>query len=154
VSNDDVDAGFASEEIIMHVRDCSEDEARIPLHVGDNRSRTWILSARDDGGVRLKHDHRHEDGEPDAITMYGGDMVPTDDADWDDGSYAFPADDFSKTMFDERGNPDSKQNTWVVELDPKRDHFAYQMSRPNRFFRIEFDLSEPVEIPSPAWGHE
>ena len=86
--------------------------------------------------------------------MYGGDMKPVADADWDDGSYAFPADDFSKTMFDEEGIPDSRQNTWVVELKPKENLFAYQMSRPNRFFRIEFDLSAPVELPPPAWGHE
>ena len=31
VSNDEVDAGFASEDIVMHVRDCSENEARIPI---------------------------------------------------------------------------------------------------------------------------
>ncbi len=154
VSSDEVDANFATAEIIMHVRDCNENEARIPLHVGENRSRTWIISATDGGGLRLKHDHRHEDGEPDAITMYGGDMVLTDDIDWDDSGYAFPADDFSKTMFDKEGIPDSKQNTWVVELKPNEDLFAYQMSRPNRFFRIEFDLSQPVETPPPAWGHE
>ena len=154
VSEDEVDAGFAVEDIVMHVRDCSESEARIPLHVGENRSRTWIVSATDGGGLRLKHDHRHEDGAPDAISMYGGDMNPAENVDWDDGSYAFPADEFSKSMFEDEGIPDSKQNTWVIELKPDANLFAYQMSRPNRFFRLEFDLSQPVEIPPPAWGHE
>ena len=28
----------------MHVRDCSERELRIPFHVGDDRSRTWVVT--------------------------------------------------------------------------------------------------------------
>ena len=83
--------------------------------------------------------------------MYGGILNGRESQ---KGQYVFPADGFSKSLFVKLGNPDSRQNTWVVELDIKRDLFAYQMSRPNRFFRIEFDLSEPVEIPPPAWGHE
>ena len=149
VSADEVDASFAEADIVMHIRDCSETEVRIPLHVGENRSRTWIIT-RTDTGLRLKHDHRHEDGEADAVTMYGGDSR----ADSTDPEFAFPADEFSKAMFEDEGIPDSKQNTWVVELDPSRDLFAYQMSRPNRFFRLEFDLANPVETPPPAWGQE
>jgi len=149
VSDDEVDADFASEQIVMHVRDCTPYELKIPLHVGDNRSRTWIVTRTDDG-LRLKHDHRHDDGHADEITMYGGD---TSDLSLRT-EFAFPADDFSKTMFDETGIPDSKQNTWVLELSDDESVFAYQMSRPNRMFRLEFDLSNPVETPPPAWGHE
>ena len=149
VSEDEVDASFVDAAIVMHIRDCSADEIRIPLHVGENRSRTWILS-KTDTGLRLKHDHRHEDGAPDAITMYGGDSR----ADSRDPSFEFPTDTFSKTVFDKEGIPDSKQNTWVVELDPETNLFAYQMSRPNRFFRLEFDLTQPVDVPPPAWGYE
>ena len=149
VSTDAVDADFANEKIVMHVRECSDTELRIPLHVGDNRSRTWILT-RTPGGMRLKHDHRHHDGEPDAITLYGGDAVISSAQ----MRFAFPADEMSKTMFDAEGIPDSKQNTWVVELDSDAEIFAYQMSRPNRFFRLEFDLSEPVDTPPAPWGHE
>ena len=149
VSNDAVDASFAEADIVMHIRDCSGQEVRIPLHVGENRSRTWIIS-RTETGLRLKHDHRHEDGEADAVTMYGGDSR----ADSADPEFAFPADEFSKAKFEAEGIPDSMQNTWVVELDPHRDLFAYQMSRPNRFFRLEFDLSNPVDLPPPAWGQE
>ena len=164
VSNDEVDASFAAEDIVMHIRDCpragallGESEVRIPLHVGENRSRTWIVNAGWDlytnpsWQLVLKHDHRHEDGEPDAITMYGGSQSYKQT---EAGAYAFPADEFSKTMFDREGIPDSKQNTWVVELKPEENLFAYQMSRPNRFFRIEFDLSQPVDVPPPAWGYE
>ena len=64
--------------------------------VGEDRSRTWIVSVLSDGRLRLKHDHRHEDGEPDAITMYGGDMEKEKGSEWDDGRFAFPADDVFK----------------------------------------------------------
>src|SRR5690606_8375018 len=65
---------FAGKPLVMHVRECSADEIRIPFHVGDDRSRTWVLTPTDIG-LRLKHDHRHEDGSDDAITMYGGDTT-------------------------------------------------------------------------------
>src|SRR5690606_32696481 len=65
---------FAGKPLVMHVRECSPDGVRIPFHVGEDRSRTWVLTRTDDG-LRLKHDHRHEDGSDDAITMYGGDTA-------------------------------------------------------------------------------
>ena len=52
-------AELGRQRLVMHVRQCSESEIRIPFHVGENRSRTWVLT-RTAGGVRLKHDHRHE----------------------------------------------------------------------------------------------
>src|SRR5688500_140584 len=61
---------FAGKVLVMHVRDCSDAELRIPFHVGDDRSRTWVVT-RWAGGLRLKHDHRHADGSPDAVSLYG-----------------------------------------------------------------------------------
>ena len=29
--------------------------------------------------------------------------------------------------------------------------FAYELRRPNRFFRVEFDLGRPVPAPPPPW---
>ena len=66
------DTQFAGKTLVMHVRACSKDELRIPFSVGDNRSRTWVIT-RTASGLRLKHDHRHEDGSEDKITEYGGD---------------------------------------------------------------------------------
>ena len=43
VSNDAVDASFAEADIVMHIRDCSGQEVRIPLHVGENRSRAMSV---------------------------------------------------------------------------------------------------------------
>src|SRR5690606_12921813 len=64
---------FEAERLVMHVRGCDDParELRVPFHVGDDRSRTWVLT-RVGPGLRLKHDHRHEDGSDDAVTMYGG----------------------------------------------------------------------------------
>lgn len=150
VSTDEVDADFAAENIVMHVRDCSESEVRIPLHVGENRSRTWVLS-RDQDGLELRHDHRHEDGVEDAVSQYGG-FSRTETS--TQTRMEFPADVQTKAIFDTNDISVSNQNVWAVEVHPEDDLFAYEMSRPNRFFRIEFDLAAPVETPPPAWGHE
>ena len=34
VSTDEADAAFASEVLVMHVRQCDENQIRIPFHVG------------------------------------------------------------------------------------------------------------------------
>ncbi len=147
VSGDAVDADFASLPLTIHVRDCSADEIRIPFTVGDDRSRTFVLT-RTTSGLRLKHSHLHEDGSADDLTQYGGDsstITPT--------RAEFPADDFSKALFSEADIPDSRQNTWALEANPNARVFVYEMSRPERFFRVEFDTSAPVPPPStPHWG--
>ena len=140
------DASFAGKRLVMHVRHCSADEVRIPFHVGDDRSRTWIIT-RTPTGYRLKHDHRHEDGSEDKVTQYGGDTVAAGTLSRQD----FPADDFSKELFLREGNPAGVANIWAVEVLPGRV-FAYELRRPGRFFRVEFDLTRPVEVPPPPWG--
>ena len=129
----------------MHVRECSDREIRIPFHVGADRSRTWVIT-RTGSGLRLKHDHRHEDGSEDALTQYGGDTASAGTAERQE----FPADRHSKDMF-LRGNiPASADNVWAMEARDER--FAYELRRPNRFFRVEFDLTRPVAPPPPPWG--
>ena len=61
---------FRDQPLTMHVRECSEQEIRIPFHVGDDHSRTWVLT-RTGNGLRLKHDHRLASGSDDPVTMYG-----------------------------------------------------------------------------------
>src|SRR5690606_11558081 len=74
VTTDAADASFASQPLVMHVRDRSASEIRVPFNVGENRSRTWVIT-RTGEGLRLKHDHRHEDGSEDVLTQYGGDTA-------------------------------------------------------------------------------
>ena len=132
---------------IMHVRNCSENEIRVPFHVGEDRSRTWVIT-KTATGLRLKHDHRHKDGSEDKLTQYGGDTVNAGSA----TRQEFPADAFSKAMFERDGMKVSMDNTWAVEV-ADNNIFAYELRRPNRHFRVEFDLSKPVEIPPAPWGY-
>src|SRR5690606_38311406 len=34
---------FAGKPLVMHERECDGDTVRIPFHVGDDRSRTWVV---------------------------------------------------------------------------------------------------------------
>ena len=141
----EADRAFAGQRLVMHVRECSDREIRIPFHVGADRSRTWVIT-RTGSGLRLKHDHRHEDGSEDALTQYGGDTASAGTAERQE----FPADRHSKDMF-VRGNiPASADNVWAMEV--RNESFAYELRRPDRFFRVEFDLTRPVAPPPPPWG--
>ncbi|MBX9747758.1 MAG: hypothetical protein K2X34_12700 [Hyphomonadaceae bacterium] len=146
VTTDAVDANFASQRLVMQVRECSATEIRVPFHVGDNRSRTWVIT-RTAEGLRLKHDHRHEDGSEDTLTQYGGDTADAGSAERQE----FPADQFSRELFVANNIPQSATNVWAVELRPGQS-YVYELRRPNRHFRVEFDLTRPVPAPPPPWG--
>ena len=139
------DASFAGKRLVMHVRDCSPGEMRIPFHVGDDRSRTWVIT-RSGTGLQLKHDHRHEDGTEDRLTQYGGDTVQPGT----ETRQEFPADAESKGLFERENIPQSSANVWAMEVTSQM--FAYELRRPGRFFRVEFDLTRPVPPPPPALG--
>jgi len=138
------DTTFANRSLVMHVRECNDSSVLVPFHVGDNRSRTWVLT-RTARGIRLKHDHRHEDGMPDSITQYGGDsrLVVTP------ARVEFPADSQTRELI-----PAAAANVWTVEIDTA--HFVYALRREgtDRRFRIEFDLTRPVSAPPPPWGKD
>ncbi len=143
------DNPFAGKALVMHVRGCGDQELRVPFHVGDDRSRTWVIT-RTGPGLRLKHDHRHEDGSDDAVTMYGGDTASLGTAQRQE----FPVDEFSKAMFMREGLEASVTNTWAMELRPGQQ-FVYELSRPGgRLFQVEFDLTTPVPAPPAPWGDE
>lgn len=158
------DTSFSGRELVMHVRSCTQEELRIPFHVGTDRSRTWVLT-RTTGGLLLKHDHRHEDGTEDAVTQYGG---ASDD--WDGwvarnsaevvaaagqipGAstatiHEFPADTLTASLI-----PAARSNIWTIEIQPG-SRFTYALRRvgTDREFRVEFDLTAPVPLPPAPWG--
>ncbi len=150
VSSDAADADMAGAAMVVHFRECSGDRMAIPFHVQAadgtwDRSRTWLIT-RTQAGLRLKHDHRHQDGSADAVTMYGGDTA-------DSGSPAaqdFPVDQESIAMFRANGLTPSVTNVWRVEITPAT--YTYQLSRAGRLFRVEFDLTRPVTPPPVPWG--
>jgi hypothetical protein len=149
VTSDPADAAMAAQPLVMHVRECRPGEVRIPFHVGDDRSRTWIVT-RTAAGLRLKHDHRHADGSPDELTMYGGDTATPGTA----ARQEFPVDAESIALFTRTDRTVSTTNVWAMEVTP--EIFAYELRRPpfpgGRFFRVEFDLGRPVPPPPAPWG--
>ena len=140
---------FDGKALVMHVRGCDEPERelRVPFHVGDDHSRTWVIT-RTPAGLRLKHDHRHQDGSPDVLTMYGGETTSPGTA----KRQEFPVDAESVALFQREGSTASVANTWAMEIVPGKS-FVYELSRPGgRLFRVEFDLSQPVPAPPAPWG--
>lgn len=144
----ETDATWMNNRIVIEVRECTEDRIRIPLHVGDNHSRTWIIT-KTQMGLELKHDHRLEDGSDDPMTMYGGTTVTLGTPD----SQAFPADEYSKQLFTQLDATVSITNTWWMSF-PDENTFRYRLSRPNREFHVDVDLSQEVEAPPAPWGWE
>lgn len=134
-------------KLVMFVRRCDEAELQIPFYVGGNASRTWIIK-KTGSGLSLKHDHRHEDGSYDPVTMYGGHTI--------DAGYkqiqSFPVDQYSKEMFAEQGLPQSITNTWQMYIYP--ESFSYRLVREGREFRVDFDLTQPIPVPAAPWGYK
>lgn len=137
---------FLNKKLIMHVRKCDERQLQIPFHVGRDASRTWLIT-KTGSGLSLKHDHRHEDGTNDKSTMYGGHTL---DAGWANVQ-SFPADQYSKELFAELGLPQSIGNTWQMYIYPEK--FTYRLIRQGREFRVDFDITKPVELPVTPWGY-
>ncbi len=136
------DAAIAAARLVMHVRSCSATEIRIPFHVGENRSRTWVIT-RTSSGLRLKHDHRHEDGTADRVTQYGGDTR----GDHDGLIVDFYADEHTAALI-----PAARMNIWTLAIEPGKT-FAYALRREDsgRRFRVEFDLTKSISAPPPPW---
>lgn len=137
------DTGMSRATLVIHVRECTADTIRIPFHVGENRSRTWVIT-RTANGLRLKHDHRHEDGTPDSVTMYGGDTRDAGTA----ARQEFYADSLTAALI-----PAARTNVWTLEIHPGHQ-FIYALRREGatRRFRAEFDLTTPAPAPPAPWG--
>jgi hypothetical protein len=137
------DTVFAGKSLIMHIRACEEGKIRIPFFVGNDSSRTWVLTL-DTAGILLKHDHRHRDGSPDKLTMYGGKTANRGSS----TRQIFPADQETADML-----PEAIGNVWWIDLEPGT-HFTYNLRRVNtdRVFSVRFDLTNPVAAPGKPWG--
>lgn len=133
--------------LVMHVRQCTEQQLQIPFHVGQDASRTWIIT-KTGSGLSLKHDHRHADGSYAESTMYGGHTV---DAGWPQVQ-SFPADQYSKELFVSSGIPQSSSNIWQMFIYP--EVFTYRLIREGREFRVDFDLTTEVAKPAAPWGYQ
>ncbi|MEO1088036.1 MAG: hypothetical protein AAFY88_27705 [Acidobacteriota bacterium] len=145
-SSDKVDAEMADQPMVMHVRRCDEDRLEIPFHIGENRSRTWVLTRTADG-LKLQHDHRHEDGTSYVVTLYGGSTAEAGLS----TVQLFPVDEYSKELFVANGLEASVTNVWAFEIDPGQ-RFSYILRRPERHFQADFDLTAASSKPHGAGG--
>jgi hypothetical protein len=136
------DPRFAG-KLVMHVRACEDGRIRIPFFVGEDRSRTWVLTMDDAGLIQLKHDHRHEDGSEDQVTQYGGKASNTGAA----TTQFFPADQFTANLL-----PAAVGNVWWITVDDTS--FTYNLRRLGSptLFSVRFDLTKSIEIPAAPWG--
>lgn len=135
---------FTGKKLVMHVLSCSENEILIPFNVGDDRSRTWILTY-DNARITLKHDHRHEDGSSDETTMYGG----TSNNDGSPEMITFPADQQTVEII-----PEAFANIWWITVNDSIYSYNLRRVSGNRVFNVAFDLTKEIETPLPSWGWE
>jgi len=138
-------AGLEGRALVAHFRECSDDRMHIALHENDDRSRNWILT-KSNGTLRLKHDHRREDGTEDQISQYGGDApqpgLPT--------RQIFRADEHTATILPLRAD-----NFWFFDLvNPTTLHYGVHWPTMGHSVRMAFDLSRPIPPPPAPWGYQ
>ncbi|MDQ2068660.1 hypothetical protein [Natronospira bacteriovora] len=137
--------GVEGREMRMQVMECEDDRIHAPFHIDDNHSRNWILTIVD-GTIRLKHDHRYEDGTEEAISQYGGDAptpgLPT--------RQIFPADEHTAEILPKRAD-----NFWFFDfVDEDTLQYGVHWPKYGHSIRVEFDLSETIETPPRPWGYD
>jgi hypothetical protein len=126
--------GF-TDPLVAHFTLCEEGKVHIPFHVGENKSRTWMLELKE-AGLLFKHDHRHEDGTPERMTNYGG---------WGrhDGTALkqyFPADEETIALGERL-----KSHVWQIELSEDLSTYSYSLYLNGElYFRADFDLKKPL----------
>ena len=137
-----------TEELLVHFRDCDDDEVRIPFHVEVedegrwDRSRTWYLIRHEDR-LELRHDHRNPDGSESTRTWYGG-FTATEGT-------AIRQNFVSPERTEAAGVPVG----WRIEIEPE-NRYAYGTTLDGEYdWQVTFDLSEPIDGPAPMpWGHD
>ena len=136
------DESFGGKKLVMHVRACNEHEIKIPFYVGDDKSRTWVLTKNQDI-ISLKHDHRHEDGTEDDVNFYGG----TASNAGKENIQFFPADVDTQKMI-----PGAATNVWWITVNDST--FTYNLRRlgTDRVFKVVMDLTKPIAEPTAPWG--
>ncbi len=123
--------------LVVHFWECGDEEIRFPLHVDDNRSRTWVF-IRHEGSLELRHDHRNPDGTEERNTWYGASTASEGTATRQD--FVMVREDFT--------------SGWRVEIHPG-ERYEYGTARNGEWrHHLVFDLTSPVPLPPMHWGHE
>ena len=135
--------GFTGEKLVMEVLSCKENEIKIPFHVGNNHSRTWVITKNKKGIITLKHDHRHEDGSEDKVTQYGG----TSPNFGGTTLQYFPADQFTQNLIDY-----AYSNVWWITVTDEAFSYNLQKIGSDRVFSVIFDTTKATNSPEKPWG--
>lgn len=122
-SDQAVDADWIASVLIVGPVTCTSDAIRMPLAVGDDTSRTWVVSQSDEG-LEFRHEHTEPDGSPSAVTQYGGYALIGGSAERHD----FPADELTRENFYENGLTVSLPNIWTLNFDGET--LGYGLFRP------------------------
>jgi hypothetical protein len=123
--------------LVVHFWECGDEELRFPLHVDENRSRTWVIIHRGDH-LELRHDHRNPDGSEESNTWYGSTTLEAGTAN-------------RQEFVTQRGED---TGGWAIEIEPGV-HFTYGTIRNSEWrHHLRFDLANPVDLPPMHWGHE
>jgi len=110
---------FAGKVLVATFASCTDNQIKIPFVVGKDKSRTWIIS-KTIAGLQLKHDHRHADGTPDEINMYGGLASELGSS----LSQSFAADAHTAKII-----PAASTNVWMLSLSENKEVFTYYLER-------------------------
>lgn len=135
--------GFSGKRLVMQVLSCEENQIKIPFYVGEDKSRTWIISKEEEGLLSLRHEHRKSDGGDDELTNYGGKSTNHGLA----HLQVFPANTLTTSML-----PPAATNVWFLGLDENSFSYSLQRMGQNRVFTVVFDLLSPIEFNDRPWG--
>ncbi len=133
--------GFTGKKLMLEVMSYDDREVKIPFYVGEDKSRTWILSYSNNV-LTLKHDHCHEDGSADKVTFYGG-TAPNEGA---IHSQMFPADNETCQLIDY-----ACHNVWWITMDGKTYTYNLRRIGSDRLFTVKFDLTKPINSDYKPW---
>ncbi|MFW5778092.1 MAG: hypothetical protein ACOCW7_02880 [Bacteroidota bacterium] len=123
---------WVNRSMVIHFTVCETDLVKIPFHIDDDQSRTWVFM-NENGKLRFQHDHRHKDGSPEDLTLYGG---------YADGKgnafrQSFPADDYTNRLIN-----DNLDRVWNIILSEDFSFLKYELGYDGEIvFRAEFDLT-------------
>lgn len=135
---------YNGRKFVLHIRDCSDTQIKMPLHIDDNSSRILVLT-KSDGHIKLQHDHRHADGSSDALTMYGG----YSSADSTAKVTNFPESAESIAITKAHAPTRTYPSVWSIILSA--DDITYQVVRPGRTIKSQFKFADRVDLPPQAW---
>ncbi len=116
---DDPEHDFAGKLLVADFARCEEEQIRIKFAVGEDHSRTWVVT-QSENGLLLKHDHRHADGTADEITDYGG-WANNQGSIW---QQHFAADQETADLI-----PAAATNVWMLQYEPNTQVLTYDLKR-------------------------